>query len=287
MHSIVADQNPGKNSTDLEKRYTASHSQFLPVQVIQAMAGDQYDYEDMYDGIFLPLNTDDPSRARERMVESLKRKYRFRESLVGQFRMHQRSKAFRERVRCEETRDHVSAYFTHRHRMRYLKTMRSKTSNGLSGASLFAQFNEDGTERRRLVVKYCMDEGRGKNEAEWLQRFAGVDHIVNLVPLEGEAQNTSGGAGTPASSVITLTSSTPKFSAPPIPGAYPDPGNEDFEDPSVNIGIPMMVLEYMEGGDLNEVRQRCKDQDIEPPDRFLWAVSLCCKSSCPLGRAPK
>ncbi|ETS78254.1 hypothetical protein PFICI_10316 [Pestalotiopsis fici W106-1] len=230
------------------------------------MAGDADDFDDIYDGIFLPLPVVDPSQVRQRVAQSMIRRAKFRNSLIGRFRTHLRSNAFKQKVKTEEIRSDVSAYFTTRHRMRYLKTMRSTSSVGGGGASLFAQLNEDGTERRRLVIKYSVDEGRGQNEAEWLENFARVDHIVNLVRLGEPTKNNSGGG-----------------SIPKVPGAFPDPGDKEIEETqtwSTNIYLPMMVLEYMAGGDLNDVRQRCREQDVLPPDRFLWALALCLMRAC-------
>lgn len=201
---------------------------------------------------------------------------------MGQFRIATSSQSFRARSRAEDVRRHSLDYFERRHRMKYLRALHGRTSRGIpegGGVSLFAQVDDSGLERRRLVVKYHMDEDRGANEAKWLQRFAKIDHVVNLVQLEAEVQ-------VPPSETAASSSSTARNRPPTITAASAHP---QWLNPSytgadqigvaemvVRNKIPMMVLEYMPYGDLSDVRQRCRDEGVDPPERFLWSLMLCC-----------
>ncbi|KAK6189455.1 hypothetical protein LQW54_013250 [Pestalotiopsis sp. IQ-011] len=240
------------------------------------MSSDDDDgYDDIPDYYYQRLPVPDRSRIGRRLLASLNKRLQYRSSAMGQFREATSSESFRARSRAEEVRRHSRDYFENRHRMKYIRALRSGASKGVpegGGVSLFAQTYADGTERRRLVVKYHMDEHRGANEAKWLQRFADIDHIVDLVKLDPEIQDTSSEATaetTPSS--ITAATAHPQWYNP----NYTGEDQIGVTEMVVRNHIPMMVLEYMPYGDLSDVRQRCRDQGVDPPERFLWSLMLC------------
>lgn len=244
--------------------------------------GDDDGYDDIPDYYYSPQPVPNRERLQERLDASATRRLQNRTSAMGQFRIATSSQSFRARSRAEDVRRHSLDYFERRHRMKYLRALHGRTSRGIpegGGVSLFAQVDDSGLERRRLVVKYHMDEDRGANEAKWLQRFAKIDHVVNLVQLEAEVQVTPPETAASSSSTartrpptITAASAHPQWLNPSYTGA----DQIGVAEMVVRNKIPMMVLEYMPYGDLSIVRQRCRDEGVDPPERFLWSLMLCC-----------
>lgn len=217
-----------------------------------------------------PLPVIDFRRIEEEREDALERQARRRaieeKSLIYQFRKYLRSEAFRQSIVVEDIRDEVKGYFSRRHNFRYVKTMISTRADS-SGATLFAEMDRrTGKEKRRLMTKFSAGRVRGRNEAKWMNLLSGLQHIVDpvyiddalLSPSERAARN----ANADQSVLGNLTNAFSQLTIWPLP-----------KPPS----RPILIHEYLESGDLYNLRERLEDLEMLPPNRFLWRLLLCCK----------
>lgn len=110
-------------------------------------------------------------------------------------------------------------------------------------------------QRRQLVVKYALDTEEDatsdndedlRNEFRWLRRFAGAEHIIQVLPeynhLWRTRKNQSG---------------------------------SDNKGPI--LSHPVIVIEYLENGTLDQLITRFGKIERRIPQRLIWSFALCCK----------
>ncbi|KAK6069370.1 hypothetical protein SCUP515_09075 [Seiridium cupressi] len=308
-------------------------------------SGSDYDYDETYiqlPTIHIPTwqEQEDARKARAQRIEDYWRS-KEKNSFINQFRDQIKVPSFQAQARMEAVRTEVTEYFTHRYNIRFLKTMGSAFHYDSDGPSLFEEKDgQDGKPKRRFIVKHAPESG--DNEVTWLRRLQGLPHIVNLMHVEGQADDfvfgldgpplggdplgldpgPGGGGfvfgvhgpplgGDPLGLDLGLggasdpgigPSTAPAATGPATGSAGTDAGGDFFmrnadngsdQNDSGSIFDPfwrwvspppppppppsraVMILEYLEGGDLGAMRQRFREAGRQPPIRFLWMVLGC------------
>ncbi|KAK8089981.1 hypothetical protein PG997_004942 [Apiospora hydei] len=124
------------------------------------------------------------------------------------------------------------------------------------GAVLFAQWLP-----RQLVTKYALDTQEDatsdndadlRNEFGWLRRFRGAEHIIQVLPEYNHLWRTN---------------------------------NDNNQGRGNDVGTgpvlshPVIVMEYLENGTLDQLINRFGRIERRFPQRLLWSFALCCEFS--------
>ncbi|KAI0123274.1 hypothetical protein BJ170DRAFT_713415 [Xylariales sp. AK1849] len=248
-------------------------------------------YDDVYDGMWTRLPVVSRSRWMERtraaMRNARRRQAVTQNSFVHRFRAELESDEFQHHVRMASIRNEVKEYFSNKHNFKYLKTMRSTSTDG-GGANLFADMDRlTGMEIRRLIVKYSDDTDTGDNEIKWMNLLGGLEHVVNVIYMDDDAlrrsRGAAGGAHTQGEDV-DMHNADNMTSTRGLMGSLVNSLSQLVIRPPRTPSRPTIVLEYLESSDLHALRQRFKEAGAQPPVGFLWRVLLCLLRAC-LGMA--
>ncbi|KAI0136275.1 hypothetical protein BJ170DRAFT_677156 [Xylariales sp. AK1849] len=165
-------------------------------------------------------------------------------------------------TRIEDIRAEVRDYFTQKYNFEYIKGI---GDGGHGGTGLFKELDPyTRQESRRLVIKFSLDSGSGDkhllNEAKWLKLLGGREHVISALYIdEEERYKTSAEQDAMDSDMDTSA------------GFFGFLRRERLKEPS----RPTLVLEYLPGGDLEQLRDRFAVAGAKVPNRLLWRFTLC------------
>ncbi|KAK8042142.1 hypothetical protein PG993_006665 [Apiospora rasikravindrae] len=107
-------------------------------------------------------------------------------------------------------------------------------------------------QRRQLVVKYALDTQEDassdndadlRNEFGWLRRFRGAEHIIQILPEYNHLWRTN--------------------------------NNNQSSDEGPVLSRPVIVMEYLENGTLDQLIERFGRIERRIPQRLIWSFALC------------
>ncbi|KAI0121646.1 hypothetical protein BJ170DRAFT_130627 [Xylariales sp. AK1849] len=166
-----------------------------------------------------------------------------------------------DRRRIEAIRGEVKDYFTLKHKLHYIKSV-GEGSHGATG--LFIQKDPAyGPDGRKLVVKFSIspaEDGQLINEINALKLLQ-TEHMIKTVALAGDVD---GGHDLDDDDEVEM-------------GGTAGPAVDKTDKPHVpkKPERPTLILEYLEHGNLHEVRSRFAERRRPVPNRLLWRFTLC------------
>ncbi|KAI0109403.1 hypothetical protein F4776DRAFT_667716 [Hypoxylon sp. NC0597] len=116
---------------------------------------------------------------------------------------------------------------------------------------------------RRLAIKRSLRPQREddlRNEIEWLKTLRGAEHIVRILATRDDSESS-------ASALIRTRRD--RLGAP-----------LELHNSLMGLAGPIVVLEYLENGDIERLYNRLVRHDQLLPNRILWSFFLCLIRAC-------